>query len=236
MIQIVLMSLVWAVASTCLIRFWFWKGILTKNGSIYNDREDKKIGFSYFNKEKEFKTQIGCFFATLLISVFVYSILAYPINLYGSLPMIMICLLIQCLWDYQNKALTSLLIILTIFSGYLLAEDSMATQRMKIPAISEKRAEVKFVIGNGLEGMVVETDSKDKIRNFIPCSHMYNDIVHIRDKYPTQKLITMFITVSDNKPYRIYALADRDCFFGEYTVYAYAKLNMQTGSIEEIKL
>ena len=44
MLRVILLSLVWAICSTCLVRPWFWKCVINKTLVISNG--EKRIGFT----------------------------------------------------------------------------------------------------------------------------------------------------------------------------------------------
>ena len=92
MLRIVLLSLVWAICATCLVRPWFWKKVT--NG----------VSIGFFHKYKqEIVMEIICFTIALLLSMYLYALIGVRMNLYGSLPMIIFCFLAQCVWEQQRK-------------------------------------------------------------------------------------------------------------------------------------
>ena len=51
MLRVIMLSLVWAICSTCLVRPWFWKGVINK--TLVINYEEKRIGFT-----KSWKSEI----------------------------------------------------------------------------------------------------------------------------------------------------------------------------------
>lgn len=99
MLRIILLSLVWAICSTCLVRPWFWKGLIQKN--LFNDYGER-IGFSNEKWKRDIIVEVVLFAITFAISILTYCI-GNRISLWGSFPMIILCFLFQIPWSYQGK-------------------------------------------------------------------------------------------------------------------------------------
>lgn len=112
MLRIILLSLVWAICSTCLVRPWFWKGV--KNKYLFND--DGRIGFSRKSWKIELAIEIVCFVVVFIVSIYIYAGVGVRQNLYGSFPLIMACFLLQSLWANQGKVRTTVMLTIVAIS------------------------------------------------------------------------------------------------------------------------
>lgn len=130
MSRIFLLSFIFATCSTCLVRPWFWKGV--KNRYLLNDN-GCRIGFSNNNWKSEVKTQILFFVGIFLLSFLQYTLLGVRQNLYGSLNIVILCLFLQCVWDYQGRLNTSILYISISFFVILFLQDISAGNSIKVP-------------------------------------------------------------------------------------------------------
>lgn len=128
MLRIILLSLVWAVCATCLVRPWFWKGV--KNKYLFND--NGRIGFDR-SWEKNVAVEIACFVVVFLLSMFVYAVAGCRQNLYGSFLMIMLCFLAQCLWDYQGKIRYTIMLTIVAISAILWIQDGIVGCGISVP-------------------------------------------------------------------------------------------------------
>lgn len=128
MLRIILLSLVWAICSTCLVRPWFWKGV--KNKYLFND--GIRIGFDRSWK-KNVAVEITCFVIVFLVSMFFYGALGFRQNLYGSFLMIMLCFLTQCLWDYQGKVRVTIMLTIVAVSAILWIQDDIVGYDISVP-------------------------------------------------------------------------------------------------------
>lgn len=128
MLRIVLMSLALAICSTCLVRPWFWKRV--KNKYFFND--DGKPGFDRHGLKSDIAIQMACFVIVLCASMFVYAGGAGQ-NLYSSFLMIMLCFLMQCLWDNQSKWQYVIMLIVAALSAILWIQDGIASFNINIP-------------------------------------------------------------------------------------------------------
>lgn len=87
--------------------------------------------------------------------------------------------------------------------------------------------------GDTGDGIVIIDKANPIEANFIPCSYEL-DIRDISYKYPTHTLKELYITISDdNKPYALFATADKSWLLGTYEVNGYIMLNMVTGETKE---
>lgn len=127
MLRIILLSLFWAVCSTCLVRPWFWKGVKEKD--LYNHSE--KTGFSY--SWDELYIEVVCFIVVFLVSIFCYLLLGCRLSLLGSLPMIILCLICQSLWDYQGAVCYNLYLFFIVFFAFLWMQDGITSLNATIP-------------------------------------------------------------------------------------------------------
>ena len=59
MLRVIMLSLVWAICSTCLVRPWFWKGVINKT-LVKNNKENmnKEDLQNIENKQENRKNQI----------------------------------------------------------------------------------------------------------------------------------------------------------------------------------
>lgn len=271
MLRIFLLSLFWAVCSTCLVRPWFWKGVIKKQ--LFNDY-GARIGFSN-------KTWKGDIALTILrfAMVFVLSFLLYSIgnrqSLYGSFAPILVCLFWQSMWSYQGKIRNTIMLTLAAICAVLWIQDGIVGANIHVPIIKtvdsvqittvdlEEDSEVKLFVSsseietlfrvnnaygptynngkyiysvsggeNGTGIVIIDKDNHTKA-NFISCSYGLK-LTDLRSEYPTEKLKELYITVSeDNVPYGLFAIAEKNWFFGSYDVTGYVMLNLITGETEQ---
>lgn len=133
MLRIILLSLFWALCSTCLVRPWFWKKI--KHKDLFNNC-GKKIGIDNDGWKNDLKIKIVyCFVVMLLISMFLYAVIGVRQNLYGSFILIMYCFVFQCLWSYEGNVKCTNILILTaiVFSAILWIQDGIVGSKINKP-------------------------------------------------------------------------------------------------------
>lgn len=130
MLRIILLSLVWAICSTCLVRPWFWKGV--KNKDLFN-YEGKKIGFSNDTWKVDLTLEVIFFVVTFVISILMYALFASRQSLYGSFPMIMTCFLCQCAWSYQGKVRYTIMLTIFAVSAILWIQDGIVGCHISVP-------------------------------------------------------------------------------------------------------
>ena len=128
MLRIILLSLVWAICATCLVRPWFWKGV--KNKYLFND--GVRIGFSN-NWQFCVKMEILCFVVVFICSVINYALAGCRYNLYGCFPLIMICFLAQCLWENQVKVRYTIMLTIVAVSAILWIQDGIVGCGISVP-------------------------------------------------------------------------------------------------------
>lgn len=129
MLRATLLSLFWAVCSTCLVRPWFWEGVIKKD--LFN-HDGEKIGFSD-NWKFELIVEITCFVFTFALSMYVYLGSGYRYNIYGSFQMIILCLLVQCLWQYQGKIRYRIFLFMAVFFVFSWIQDGIVSLNISIP-------------------------------------------------------------------------------------------------------
>ena len=77
MLRIILLSLVWAICATCLVRPWFWKKV--KNNNFFTNG----VSIGFFHKYKqEIVMEIIDFTIALLLSMYLYALIGVRTNLY----------------------------------------------------------------------------------------------------------------------------------------------------------
>lgn len=128
MLRIILLSLVWSICATCLVRPWFWKGV--KNKYLFND--GVRIGFSN-NWQFCVKMEILCFVVVFICSVINYALAGCRYNLYGCFPLIMLCFLAQCLWDNQGKVRYTIMLTIVAVSAILWIQDGIVGCGISVP-------------------------------------------------------------------------------------------------------
>lgn len=128
MLRIILLSLVWAICATCLVRPWFWKGV--KNKYLFND--GVRIGFSS-NWQFCVKIEILCFVIVFICSAIVYGLAGCRYNLYGCFPLIMLCFLAQCLWDNQGKVRYTIMLTIVVLTAILWIQDGIVGLNINVP-------------------------------------------------------------------------------------------------------
>lgn len=157
MLRIILLSLVWAICATCLVRIWFWKGV--KNKNLFND--GIRIGFDRTWK-KNVAVEIACFIFVFLISMFFYVALGFRTNLYGSFFMIMLCFLAQCLWDNQGKARYTIMLTVVVVSAILWIQDGIVGCSISVPLNKV----------SGVPLTTTQTDEDTEVKLFISSSEI----------------------------------------------------------------
>lgn len=130
MLRIILLSLVWALCSTCLVRPWFWKGV--KHKDLFNNNGEK-IGFDNYNWKTNLAIEIACFGVVFFISMLLYAVTGVRQNLYGSFLLIMLCFLLQCLWSYQGKVRYTIMLTVVVISAILWIQDDIVGNKISIP-------------------------------------------------------------------------------------------------------
>lgn len=272
MLRIFLLSFIFATCSTCLVRPWFWKGV--KNRYLFNDN-GCRIGFSNQDWKNEIKAQILFFLGIFLLSFLQYTLLGVRQNLYGSLLIVILCLFLQCAWNYQGRLRTAILRILISFFVILFIQDISAGNNIKVPfdtssftistqasqdventeemfIFTEKEIKSTFkfpfvsiptynngkriyMVSNRVDknGVVIVPNDNQSKAIFVPfCTGL--DIKDIRHEYPTDKIINLYITVSDtNTPYSLLAKSNKTSLFGTYKIDGYLLVNLATGTIQE---
>ena len=92
MLAIVLLSTLWATASTMLIQPWFWRGIF-KRKTIIQDGNNRGLPNSTIRRD--IIIQVIIFIIMFAFSFLMYSKLNIRRNLLGSIPLIFVSLLFQ---------------------------------------------------------------------------------------------------------------------------------------------
>lgn len=272
MLRVIMLSLVWAICSTCLVRPWFWQGVINK--TLVRNYEEKRIGFTKSWKS-EIAAEIFVFTFLFILSIAMYLGGGKRYTLSDSYIMIIICFLAQCAaWDYQGKVRYCTFLSLAAVFIVLYVQDSIATSNIQAPLNKvesidltvestqiqqDERTIIKlfvsadeiknlfhadsvsgpsynngkyiFIVSGGSNGYgVVIIDQKDyKKAKFISCPHKF-EIASIRPNYPTLKLKEVFVAISDdNVPYGVFAVAEKEWFFGNYNVTQYLLFNLTSG-------
>lgn len=130
MLRIILLSLVWAICSTCLVRTWFWKGV--KKKYLFNDG-GARIGFDNFRWKGNLAAEIACFVLVFLLSLLIYTVAGARQTLYTSFPFIALCFLLQCMWDYQGKIRYIVMLTFVAISLILWAQDVIVGFNISVP-------------------------------------------------------------------------------------------------------
>lgn len=166
MLRIILLSLVWAICSTCLVRPWFWKGI--KNKYLFND--GVRIGFDNASWKGNLATEIVCFVGVFIVSMCIYAGVGCRQNLYGSFLLIMLCSFLQCLWDNQGKARYTVMLSIVAISAILWIQDGIVGYDISVPLNKvdnvplattqvDENTKVKLFISSGEISSLFKVDS-----------------------------------------------------------------------------
>ena len=131
MLRIILLSFAWGIASTCLVRPWFWIGVFKRD--LYRDDSFGKIGFRKNNLREEIGKQVFLFAANFAISIIMYYGFATRQNFFGSLPMIIFCLISQLSWDNQGVILFTALVGILVFCCTLGIQEIYADEEIHMP-------------------------------------------------------------------------------------------------------
>lgn len=147
------MATFWGICSTCLISPWFWRGIKEKN--LFSE-DGKKIGFKKSLLKLEVLNEIFAFVIVFLISLFLYTVLEARPNLYGSYPIIIICILSQCRWIRLNKGNVLMVFTSILLTLNLLIQDYQAVSlidRNTLHPVSSKDNIVQWKIFNAYQNL-----------------------------------------------------------------------------------
>lgn len=232
MLRIVLLSLVWAICATCLVRPWFWKGVKNK----YLFKYGTKIGFSSL-WQNDLMLELLCFMAVFFVSMLSYDILSVRQNLYGSFFMIMLCSIAQCLWDNQGKVRYTIMLTIVAISAILWIQDGIAGYNLNMQLTdTQDNGKCIFTVSSADNGKGIVVVNKDNYTEGSYLSYSYEfSVAEIRSQYPTQKLYELYITISnDNVPYGLFAVAEKNWLLGSYNVTSYVMFNLRTGEVQEL--
>ena len=94
MLRVILLSLVWAICSTCLVRPWFWKCVINKT-LFQKSYDEKRVGFIK-NSNFELVMEIFIFTFIFILSIAMYLSLGKRYTLSDSYIMIILCFIAQC--------------------------------------------------------------------------------------------------------------------------------------------
>ena len=125
MLRIIILSLFWALCSTCLIRPWFWKRI--KNKNLFD--EYGKPSF----EENDIKFEIGYAIFVLVMSLVMYMGFSTRTNIYGSYLMIILIFIKHLLYDNQNKKVKVVCGIVILISIGLWIQDGISGYIVRDP-------------------------------------------------------------------------------------------------------
>lgn len=139
MLRIILLSLFWAICSTCLVRPWFWKGV--KNKYLFNDH-GARIGFDNNDWKTDLKNEAACFIGVFLLSLVMYTLVSVRQNIYGSFPFIAVCFLLQCLWSYQGKVRYTIMLGIVAINLILWAQDGIVGDNISVPLNKVERVQL----------------------------------------------------------------------------------------------
>lgn len=270
MLRIILLSLVWAICSTCLVRPWFWKGV--KNKYLFND--GTRIGFPNNSWKSYVAIEIVLFVLMFLFSIGSYAIVGCRQNLYGSFILVIMCCIAQCVWEHQGKVRYSIFIIIAVISAVLWIQDGIVGSSIRVPFNKvttvtltqyDENTEVKsFISSNEVQNLFKVTSASGPTYNngkyiftvdggdtgkgvviidkgnyeqakFLSCEYGFrlDDVKYLRSQYPTQKLRSLYITISDdNDVYELFSVSDKEWIFGTYHVKGYILFNLITGEQE----
>lgn len=184
MLAIVLLSTLWATASTMLIQPWFWRGIF-KRKTIIQDGNNRGLPNSTIRQD--IIIQVIIYLVMFVCSFFVYSKLHIRRNILGSIHLILFSLLFQLLLlkrgrvkHYQVKrTLTMILMILIAIIGIVdqkisywshsYTEEKIipfqfsdGTETVNVP--DKENLEVQF----GLDGLQYPIYSNGKLLYYVP--------------------------------------------------------------------
>lgn len=265
MLRIIILSLFWALCSTCLIRPWFWKRI--KNKNLFD--EYGKPSF----EENDIKFEIGYAIFVLVMSLVMYMGFSTRTNIYGSYLMIILIFIKHLLYDNQNKkvkVVCGIVILISIglwiqdgIAGYIVSDPLKKIESVPIASADENGLVKPFfssediknlfqvetasgpTYNNGRyifevsdksdDGVVVIDVDEYSVAKYIPCEYEFS-LKEIRKYCPTEKIKETYITISDdNIPYGLFSIADKK-WTGGYEIEKYALFNLQTGEIQEYEL
>ena len=265
MLRIIILSLFWALCSTCLIRPWFWKRI--KNKNLFD--ECGKPSF----EEGDIKFEIGYAIFVFVISLVMYMWFSTRTNIYGSYLMIILYFIKQFLYNERRKKAdiicgVGILLALCLWiqdgiAGYMITDPLKRVESVPISSAGENNSIKTFVSADEIKSLfqvesasgptynngkyifkvsektddgIVVIDTEDfSGAKYIPCKYEFS-LREIRSYYPTEKIKETYITISDeNIPYGLFSIADKK-WTGGYEIEKYVLFNLQTGEIQEYEL
>lgn len=195
MLRIILLSLVWAICSTCLVRPWFWKGV--KNKYLFND--GIRIGFPE-NWQFYVKIEILCFVVVFICSILIYALAGCRYNLYGCFPLIMLCFLAQCLWDNQGKVRYTIMLTIVAVSAILWIQDGIVGYGISVPLNKVSRVSLT----------ATQTDEDTKVKFFISSSEIQSLFKVDSASGPTYNNGKYIFTVSGGNNGKGIVIIDKD--------------------------
>lgn len=261
MLRIILISIIWGICSTPLIRPYFWISIIEQKKEKKEDtyKEAKKKG-----RRMKIWIHIAFFLITFLISMEMYICTQCRQNMFAIYPvMLIICSFFQkiCINQKQNLWVKLLLLILLVFwcvdwiqienietcTNYVdeikLAENAILLPHTISSLFNMEYEEGPLYINNKYiykvskkkhnKALVMISAENPKIAKLIPYFYDENDIQEIRNEYPTKVIKKLQITVlDDNTPVGVYAIAEKTNIFKKYDVKEYLYVNLITGKRE----
>lgn len=201
MLRIILLSLVWSICSTCLVRPWFWKGV--KNKDLFN-YHGAKIGFVNDSWKEDLAIEILCFIVVFAVSMLIYAGIGFRQNLYGSFPLIMLCFLLQCLWSYQGKVRYTIMLTIVAISAILWIQDGIVGYDISVPLNKV----------NSVPLTAIQTDEDADVKLFISSSEIQSLFKVNSSSGPTYNNGKYIFTVSGGYNGKGIVVIDKD----NYTV------------------
>ncbi len=165
MLRVILLSLLWAICSTCLVRPWFWKGVINK--TLVRNYEEKRIGFTESWKS-EIVAEIFVFTVIFMLSMAMYLVAGKRYTLSDSYIMIIICFLAQCLWLYQGKVRYGLFLSFAVILFILFEQDSIATSNIQAPLNKVESIDLT------VESTQIQQDERTIIKLFVSADEIKN--------------------------------------------------------------
>ena len=128
MLRIILISLVFAICSTCLVRPWFWKAVKRREML----KVGRTIGFTTEHWKFEVTIEILTFVITFAAGIVLFISIGCRQNIYGIFLLIILCALFQCIWDHQPRRFYIKMVIIMFLSAALWIQDGFSKIEIRL--------------------------------------------------------------------------------------------------------
>ena len=195
MLRIILLSLVWAICATCLVRPRFWKSV--KNKIFFNRGVKIKITRRL---KADIKFEMTCFIVVFLLSMFVYAMVGVRLNLYGSFFMIIVSFWLQWFWEEKEKICDTICLTIIVISAILWIQDGIVGMDISVPLNKV----------SSMQLTTTQTDEETGVKLFISSSEIQSLFKVDSASGPTYNNGKYIFTVSGGDTGKGIVIIDRD--------------------------